>query len=63
MQKILQEAIDNNRHWTAHGAVASYIPELAKENRAGCGNQLGHQQRKNHASGAESQRRAIVGRQ
>ena len=32
MQKILQEAIDNNRHWTAHGAVASYIPELAKEN-------------------------------
>ena len=31
MQNILQEAVDNNRHFTAQGKVASYIPELAKK--------------------------------
>ncbi len=31
MQNILQEAVNNNRHFAGSGKVASYIPELAKK--------------------------------
>lgn len=30
MKKLLEAIIDNNRHWTKQGNVASYIPELGK---------------------------------
>lgn len=30
MQALLSSIIEDNRHWTADGQVASYIPELAK---------------------------------
>ncbi len=32
MKKLLETIIDNNKHWTAEGAVATYIPELSKAN-------------------------------
>ncbi|QXM06926.1 glutaminase A [Crassaminicella indica] len=32
MEELLKTIIDNNRIWTKHGKVASYIPELAKAN-------------------------------
>lgn len=32
MEKLLEAIIDNNRHWTKNGKVASYIPELSKMN-------------------------------
>lgn len=37
MKTILNEVIEENRHWTRLGQVASYIPELAKENRDALG--------------------------
>lgn len=32
MKKLLETIIENSKHWTAEGAVATYIPELSKAN-------------------------------
>ncbi|MCM0648492.1 glutaminase A [Clostridium swellfunianum] len=32
MNKLLESVIENNRHWTQKGKLATYIPELAKMN-------------------------------
>ncbi len=37
MQAYLENLILENRHWTSHGQVADYIPELGKAD----GDQLG----------------------
>jgi glutaminase len=37
MKKLLETIIDNNRHYTKEGKVASYIPELVKANPASLG--------------------------
>lgn len=37
MKKLLDAIIQNNRHWTKDGKVASYIPELSKANQDALG--------------------------
>lgn len=32
LQQLLERLVDENRHWSARGAVATYIPELSKQN-------------------------------
>jgi glutaminase len=32
MNKLLENVIENNRHWTKDGKLAAYIPELSKTN-------------------------------
>lgn len=32
MNKLLENVIENNRHWTKNGKLAAYIPELCKTN-------------------------------
>jgi glutaminase len=32
MNKLLENVIENNRHWTKNGKLAAYIPELSKTN-------------------------------